>query len=139
MCTTTAPTASGSFNTGKCGKACVGYLHSISASGTTLVITDTLFGSSTITLAGGVTASGSFVPAETFTPIRMVMVSGSTMTFMDSTGASGSITFSGATLSGGPTPMTYFYSVIGSGASLIFGDVIGATTPFTMTGVETCS
>ncbi|MEM6958297.1 MAG: hypothetical protein AAF645_21620, partial [Myxococcota bacterium] len=95
-CMTTTPAVNGTA-----GIMGMSFFANVSASGSTISFTSTGTGpGGSITLGGGVTVSGAF-NATNSGYLTSISASGNQLTFTDRDGVSGSLTFSGATLSGG--------------------------------------
>ncbi|MEM7608505.1 MAG: hypothetical protein AAF411_24390 [Myxococcota bacterium] len=141
-CPSTSPTVSGTA-----GIAGMTFFNSVSASGTTITFGSTNGTSTSVTLGGGVTASGSYAPGTGY--LTAVSGSGNRLTFTDNAGGSGFLTFSGATLSGGGTSPVIFFGggsipgliqlAVGSSNRVAFSDSLGAQfATVTLTGVTNC-
>lgn len=137
VCTTTAPRVTGSFTSSP-------WFSRVDATGGTIRFSTSGGAMGSLTLTGGVTATGSIVASElctmTCTPLsfRGVTAADHTLTFRDWRDVESRITLVGATATGG-LELTgsdgYLVSVTASGSMITFAN--GATPPITGTIVLT--
>ena len=134
--------------------AAVSVLRNVTASGSSITMTDGMATMGSISLGAGVTATGSFVPGCVMTFcdwLTRVSASGSTLTLTSGTPAGGTsmmttLTLVGATATGSvtatpvsPTVPGAFTRVTASGNTITFVDQAMASGTITLTGAPDCT